>query len=105
MQNETNEYESKLNDLTNLLNNRLNQDSITSFKSILLELKQSYGLILSTRFLKGLINENNQAKKTHKVFRIISQSGLSFKNENRYYKELSGNGYTKRRESLNFIMV
>ena len=99
-------YSDATNTLKNCLNNRINKNSVIEFKTTLVFIKNVYGVKLSTRFLRNLIDNNKTTQQKSDIVRKIRQrADIKTEPSNRYFKVYTGNGTIYTKEVLNFLIV
>lgn len=101
---EQEEYNSIELKLKGVLNNRINQKSIITFKSCLKDFKV-LGFALSKEYLKNLIDSSNKAKKSDIVYKLVLRTEIKSYTLNKYVTERTGLGTTKTKKVFNILSV
>lgn len=105
-ENEIKTYSQKLETLSLILNNRLDKQSVLSFKQTLTDLKNENDISLSTKFLSSLSLEKNNILRNMKVYNLLKKSEMKTQNQFRFYKFFDNMGNTiKTKETLKFIIA
>jgi len=105
-ENEIKTYSQKLETLSLILNNRLNKESVLSFKQTLTDLKNQNETTLSIKFLKNLFNGVNHRTINNTLNQLIKRNELKTQSQFRFYKFFDNMGNTiKTKETLRFIIV
>jgi len=74
-------YIKVLNNLTNCINGNLNKSNVDIFLRSIRELKNNFGMNVSTKFLRGLMTSNFNRKKTYRISYFLKKSGLKTKKQ------------------------
>jgi len=106
MKNETKKtYSEEVKTLSFVLNNRLNNKNLNAFNKSLRGLKQNYKTDLSTKFLRGLVENPSTKFKADKVSKVLKRSELKTQTIFNYITEYNNKGKIKSRESLRFVLI
>ena len=82
-------YKRTIEDLSEVLNrsrSKKEQDIAEEFRSILKTLYEGFKIEVSTKFLRGLIKNPNNLKKSQRVKYLLRKAGLKTYRRNRYFK-------------------
>jgi hypothetical protein len=108
--NKTKTYNSLIEDLKKSLNERLTKSNKEHIKAILRELntKDFNFTLLSKKFLKNLMKDNDNRTNTNnnmRIHRLNKDENIKVKTEYRFYREFNTQNTTRAKERLNFLVV